>query len=126
MYLNSEFAFLFAELYKAQPVVAQQIHAGAERGHWEKFLVDDQSRRETRQVAQKVSAPLVLRIICRCHGVYTYIRTRARAHTGTMFVDGSQGNNHGDKQIWETTRQGEEEDRGAKERRVTSWRDAQP
>ena len=43
-----------------------------------------------------------------------------------MFVDGSQGNNHGDKQIRETTWQGEEEDRGAKERGIASWRNAQP
>lgn len=37
------FLFLFAELYKAQLIVTQQIYAGAERGYREEFLVDDQS-----------------------------------------------------------------------------------
>lgn len=38
------------ELNQAQPVSAQPVHEGPERGNWQVFLVDDQPRRQAWQV----------------------------------------------------------------------------
>lgn len=41
-----------SELHQTQPVAAQPLHEGTERGHGEIILVDDQSGRQTRQVGE--------------------------------------------------------------------------
>ena len=40
---------LFSELHPAQPVAAQQVHPGAERGDGQVVLVDDQPGRQDRR-----------------------------------------------------------------------------
>lgn len=53
--LDVNSSYSFTEFNPTQPVTAQPVHAGTKRGYGQVILVDDQSRREARQVSTTAS-----------------------------------------------------------------------